>query len=193
MSVIGRALGFMGGVPGLSSFSTWNPSDKGAAVTLSNGDKTMALTSNNDCVRGTDGKTSGKWYWEITVDSFSGASGPGIGVANGSAGLTASFAVANAWCYYSQNGNKYDEGSGSAYGATFTSGAVIGVALDVDAGTVEFFKNGSSQGVWTPGLTGTIYPFVGGDSVINLQLTANFGASAFAYSPPSGFTAGIGP
>ena len=49
---------------------TWNPSDKGANVTLSNGNLSAEANSTNvDSVRATNSKSSGKWYWEIHIDN----------------------------------------------------------------------------------------------------------------------------
>ena len=44
--------------------------------------------------------------------------------------------------YVIANGNKLQNGgSNTAYGASFTTGDVIGVAYDADAGTLVFYKN----------------------------------------------------
>ena len=49
--------------------------------------------------------------------------------------------------YYSATGQVYLDGSASSYGATFnTNGTIIGVAFDRDNLTLEFYKNGVSQG-----------------------------------------------
>lgn len=55
--------------PGPSLFyATWNPADKAALVTLSNGNLTAeSSTTNWRSARSTISKTSGKWYWEITM------------------------------------------------------------------------------------------------------------------------------
>lgn len=51
------------------TYATWNPSDKSANVTLSNGNLTATITANTAFygARATIGKSSGKWYWEQTV------------------------------------------------------------------------------------------------------------------------------
>ncbi|MMZ59295.1 hypothetical protein D1872_213250 [compost metagenome] len=63
--------------------------------------------------------------------------------------------------------------------------------LDLDNGNLEFWKNGITQGVsHTNILTmGAVYPFVSsgqssGDATV---MTANFGASTFKYTPPTGY------
>jgi hypothetical protein len=116
--------------------------------------------------------------------------------------------------YQADNGQYYNGASASAYGATFTTLDVIGVALDADNQTVEFFKNGASQGLissvnsgMTAGdeyvvhltdrdvaqtLTGVIN--FGQDSTFSGATTAggnqdDNGIGDFAYAPPSGYLA----
>ena len=65
--------------------------------------------------------------------------------------------------------------------------------MDLDNGTLEFFKGGVSMGVAFTNLSGTIYAMTGGDTNGGTSnITANFGATAFAYTPPTGFAAGFG-
>jgi hypothetical protein len=53
------------------TFATWNPSDKNANVTLSGGNLTASVASwtTHYAARATIWKSSGKWYWEVTVVS----------------------------------------------------------------------------------------------------------------------------
>jgi hypothetical protein len=101
------------------------------------------------------------------------------------------------------SGNKIhqptDPYAGTAYGASYTTGDVIGIALDMTNGKLWFAKNGTWQASGNPaagtnacftGITGTLRAALGAYSSTP-TLTANFGASAFAYSPPSGFNAGL--
>lgn len=171
------------------TYATLNPSDKDADITLSNGDLTASHNAGTyDSVRATLGKSSGKWYWEVTC----GAMGAYeiIGIMTASGGLNGYIgADAYGWSYWS-DARKFNNGSQAAYGASFTNGDVIGIALDMDAGTITMYKNGVSQTQMYSGITGTVYPAVclAGFST---NLTCNFGASAFAYSPPSGYNAGV--
>ena len=48
-------------------------------------------------------------------------------------------ASANDWAY-TEDGNKYTSGSGTAYGSTYTSGDIIGVAMDLDNNKLYFLK-----------------------------------------------------
>ena len=49
-------------------------------------------------------------------------------------------------CSYTSTGSKAVNGSQSAYGASFTSNDIIGVVVDFGTGSVNFYKNGVSQG-----------------------------------------------
>ena len=168
------------------NYCTWNPLQNGG--TLANGNLDFAnLASNNKAVYGTIGVSSGKWYFEVVMDNV-GNKDCFIGIAKASGVNTSSYVGANAdsWGYISTNGYKYNNASGASYGASYTNGDVIGVALDIDAGTLVFYKNGSSQGTAFSGLTaGTYFPAV---SCYNSSLVANFGQRPFAY-PVSGFKA----
>jgi len=92
--------------------------------------------------------------------------------------------------YFGSNGNKYTAGSGSAYGATFTTGDVIGVALDLDAGTLTFYKNNTSQGTAYSSISGTFFPAIGkGITATGITSFINFGQRPFSYTPPTGYVA----
>lgn len=168
--------------------TTWNPSDKSANITLSSGNL-KATESLGDggfyAARGTVGKASGKWYWEVTVNALGG--GVQLGAETSSHTL-ANFvgSAANGWGYTS-TGSSWDEGTPLAgWAATYTAADVIGVALDMDSGEISFYKNGVLQGKLT-GVSGTVYPAV--SAAQSGAATANFGGSAFTHTIPTGFSA----
>lgn len=78
----------------------------------------------------------------------------------------------------------------SAYGSPYVSGDVIRVEADFTASTVEFFKNGTSQGsISISGMNdGTVdyFPSVYGS---NASLRVNFGQQPFIGTPTEGFKA----
>src|SRR5262245_53474608 len=70
--------------------STWNPSDKSANMTLSNGNLTAQCSVTGDTgVRGTSSATTGKLYFEVTTDQTGIANGgdTGIGIGASTANL----------------------------------------------------------------------------------------------------------
>lgn len=167
-----------------NNFSTLNGVTTQAG-TLKNGNLhyTAAVTTSNG--RGSLGMTSGKWYWEFAPVTASTATL--CGICNTALGDTIYPTTnANAWCYLG-NGQK-SNGSASAYGASFTNTNTVGVAFDADAGTLEFFKDGASQGVAFTGIpAGTYFPVVGQTSAVSIESAINFGQRPFAYTPPTGF------
>ena len=172
------------------NYATLNPLDKNAGLSPTNGNLDVVGVSGTThrMIRGTIGVSSGKWYWEITAVSTAGS--PFVGIAKQSASLADGQAVGSdafGWGYSQYIGQKYTNGTLSSYGAGWTSGDIIGIAFDVDNGTITFYKNGTTQGVAFTGLTsGPYFPAV---SVYHPdQLVANFGQRAFAY-PLSGFKA----
>ncbi len=173
------------------TYATWNPSDKSTQLTLSGGNLTGQGGAGGVWagVRSTIGKASGKWYWEITT----GASDGFIfyGIANTTWGLDNTiFSDANGWGYTGVSGMKANGSGEVAYGSTWGTGDKISVLLDMDAGTLTFWKNGVSQGQAFSGITGTLYAMMGPDGSANAA-TANFGATAFTYTPPAGYCQGL--
>lgn len=172
--------------------TTWNPADKGSACVLSNGNLTGTAPAINGSVRSIFSTSSGKWYWEITTTSTTYS--PGIGIGTAAASL-ANYpgSSSGAWAWFGNKGKKYTGGVSATYGtAGSIATSVIGVALDMTAGTITLYKNGVSLGVMYSGISGDIYALCGGNASVASDWTANFGATAFAYSPPAGHQAGFG-
>jgi hypothetical protein len=173
------------------NYCTWNAVDKSSNVTLSNG--------NLDTLHGGAGHTkavgniyvsSGKWYAEFTLATQGGAV-PVVGINSITLQGRNTYVGSETGSFgYSVSALKYSGSApaGTAYGATFTAGDVIGVALDLDTGTLVFYKNGASQGTAFTGVSGT-YTFAVSGIGISASWVANFGQRPFAYTAPSGFKA----
>lgn len=166
------------------NYATMNALQKGSFVTLTNGNLDSAVGASDGKVLATIGMSSGKWYAEVS--NFTGS--PTVGIATGASTLS-SFTGGDAysWGYY-PSGSKYTNGSSSAYGASWTTTDTIGIAFDADAGTLTFYKNGSSQGTAYSSLTSGPYFFSNGNSA-NTLCSWNFGQRPFAYTAPSGYKA----
>lgn len=191
-------------VPTLTSATAANYAVLNAAApapgstSITNGNLSWAQTaaSLNRAAIATFGMSSGKWYWECAVGASIGANNSlYFGIAQGSFTLTNYCgATTTSWGYTSGSGNKVTNGSGTAYGATFTSNDVIGFAFDADAGTITAYKNGASQGTMFTGLTSGPYfavvsESIGGGGTANLIRSMNFGQRPFTSTPPTGFVA----
>ena len=179
------------------NYATWNPLALGTDATLSDGSLKIAYGSSitRNATISTFGMTSGKWYWEteITASSLANTSAAlGISISSSSSALP-NYPGFNAlgWGYEGNQGYKYHNASGVAYGATYSVGDIIGVAFDADTGALEFYKNNVSQGVAYTGLTnGPYFPAIGDGSAGNtFTAVSNFGQRPFAYTPPAGYKA----
>ena len=171
------------------NYCTINPLNNPGGSTLSNGNLDCVTSSSlNGRVVGSIAVTSGKWYWEMLATSVATDLMVGISAASETTATTIPTS-ATTYLYYNYNGNKYNNGSNSAYGATYTTNDIIGVALDLDAGTLVFYKNGTSQGTAFSSLSGTFVPAFADGGTGTSSFTANFGQRAFAYTAPSGFKA----
>jgi hypothetical protein len=171
------------------NYATWNPVFPFGNQTFSEGNLRLVTGTTGGSI-GTIALNQGKWYWEITAVTISVG---GTRVGGISELTTATTSLNSKSVYYQQNGNKIINNSSTAYGASLTDGDIVGVALDVDAKTIEFYKNGSSQGsidissVYSSGdLVVPASPQSGGESQ---TITANFGQRPFSYTAPSGFKA----
>jgi hypothetical protein len=180
------------------NYCTLNPLDYGSRSTSTFGGGNLNVSNANggsadSIYRSTFGVSSGKWYFETTFTQMYNDEAF-VGIARGSDSFTLKTSsnpyYVGTFTYnsYYASGVKLASGSSSSYGASWTANDVIGVALDLDAGTLTFYKNNSSQGTAFTGLTGTWFPTVvngGGNSAI----VVNFGQRPFAYTPPTGFVA----
>ena len=130
--------------------------------------------------------STGKWYWEVTGVTVT---GPSLMVGVAAYNTADSYAYMNSTSlgYYSASGNKFvNNGASTAYGAAWTDGDIIGVAVDVVAGFVNFYKNGTDQGSISYPAEG-LFPFgCDGNSSLAGSMVFNFGQRPFNYTPPTG-------
>ena len=188
---------YAGSSYGVGNYAVLNPvggAYSGSACALSQGNLYAVITSTTNVaeVSSTIGVPSGKWYWETNVVSVNTtyAYGCVLGISNqASNGTSANFAVTG-YFYNAKDGNKITTVSGSiassSYGATYTNGDVIGVAFDATAGTLTFYKNGTSQGTAFTGISASTW-YARVSSNDGCTVAVNFGQRPFAYTPPSGF------
>ncbi|NBQ97491.1 MAG: hypothetical protein EBT26_03815 [Microbacteriaceae bacterium] len=177
-----------------ANYCVWNQLNKSGSIANGNLDATQGGSSSYGNVSSTVGVSSGKWYWEVTPTTsisvaacelgISGASRY-VGNLTGGSGNISQFSDSYV---YRKDGNKANNNSGAAYGASYAQNDVIGVALDLDGGTITFYKNGTSQGVAYSGISGVFSP-VACTSETGTTINANFGQRPFSYTPPSGFVA----
>ena len=182
--------------------TTWNPADKSASTTLSNGN----LTATNDGAstggfRSIASASSGKKYWEITAAGATVADAA-VGVANASHSVDASFdGGTNSLGWYGTDGKVYlNEVDIGSY-VTFASGDVLCLAFDLTAELMWFRKGAGNwnnsasanpatgaEGLDVSGLSAGPYFAYGFLKNADDAFTANFGATSYAQTAPSGFS-----
>jgi hypothetical protein len=174
-----------------ANYAVLNPLSKvGSTVVIQDNNLTFTKSGatyyNYACA--TIGISSGKFYWEITQGSTTDLT---VGITNSvyADGQNGPGYSAGSYIYMAYNGNKRNNNVLTAYGGTFlTSGYVIGVALDMDIGTLTFYLNGVSQGQAFSNLDGTYFPYVSDQGGQITLAYANFGQRPFSYPTlPTGF------
>lgn len=150
----------------LSPFSNDLYAVSGGAATLSRGN--LRYTDAN-ASQWTIGRswyaipTTGKWYWEVQVNTVGGSGAPQIGILgiqellSGAGGNSYVGFYKNGYAYTSAGATYNASVAGSSY-SSYTTGDVIGIAYDADNGKLYFSKNGTWQNSGNPGAgTGAIY------------------------------------
>ena len=170
---------------GVANYPVLNPLYKGyggyTATPLTFSNANLSVTGNgsaNNAAATMALPSSGKFYWEYVWTATAGGEMDGgiIGIA----GLP---------YYYRYDGTYYNGSTYVAYGASYTTNDVIGVAIDMDNLTFTFYKNNVSQGVKTAAFPsgGTYFPWVYCSNTVGASI--NFGQRPFSYTPPSGYVA----
>ena len=192
--------------------------------TLSEGN-CKAVTTNGERMAGpsTLGFANGKWYMEYKITDINSINVI-VGIDNDSGRSFHEFRDnVNFWdasnSYgYQNDGNKRTTGVQASYGNSYTTGDIIGIAVDMDNRKIYFSKNGTYQnsGDPTTGSTGTgsafdltdgltyFFQTADQDSESGFTVEANFGQPSFSissgnadanghgnfeYAPPSGYYA----
>ena len=135
--------------------STWNPSDKGANVTLSGGNLTAVKNgSGYESVRGTESKISQRRYFEVTAVAASGSSiNLMVGVADSAFTLTGR--------YLGENNAGAKKSAGRYSNATFyrnlnnaasnapttaiSAGTIVGIDIDFSASVMRLYDGATGS------------------------------------------------
>jgi hypothetical protein len=184
----------------VANYAVINPLQVATNSTISDGNlKALAVGAGTHKTQyATIGASTGKFYWETTWSTCGGSGGCGIGVGFNQANSPLSYlGIGNSYSYNNYTGEKVNNGTATAYGNSWTSGVVIGCAIDMTNGKIWWSKNGTWQASGDPaagtnaaftGLTGTFVPawsfYDASDSY-----TPNFGQQPFTYTPPANFLA----
>jgi hypothetical protein len=185
-------------------FVTWNPFDKGSGVTLAATNLMATFTEpfgTKNAVRSTISHSTGKFYAEFTATTVVVSESVGIGDANFNIDSSPGYiGGSNFSLGYDAGGNVFqNNGTVVATYSTYTSGDVVGMAVDIGGQLIwwrvnagNWNNNGAADpatganGLSTSALTGPFFAASSGNGGNNV-FTANFGASAYAHIPPSGY------
>jgi len=124
-------------------FSTINPLDA-TGCTLSLGNNRTAFSSSFNFAKSTLGWSAGKYYMEAKASTITDRGGVGIVKSLATAYSTSS--IDSNRIFYHSNGNVYTNviDGGSTSVATISQGDIVGIEVDMTAGTCKFYKNGSA-------------------------------------------------
>jgi len=183
-SMIDSPTNFDNGGTGVGNYCTFNPlAVTPVAATFAEANlKVTTATTGGNAFGTIQIPTTGKWYWEITAGS---GTSPYIGIAAYLATQSYAWSNTNSVFYVGSNGNKSVDGTASAYGSTYTTNDVIGVAVDVGASTITFYKNNVSQGAISHTFVDVYPALADGASATTDIFYANFGQRPFSYTPPT--------
>jgi hypothetical protein len=190
------------------SYAYWSPTDKPAGITLSDSDKVATGTGVAVApLRSITARARGKWYVEFVIENF--VNSLGVGFASRVAAI-APYLGAGMYSFslfgnYSSQVRAFHLGSAInswTPPTPYTTGDVVGMHIDYDAGKAWFAKNGTAISGDPAAGTGAMITF---SPNIPMCLAANpYGNSASGgavrlrtdpaehdYSAASGFTAGF--
>lgn len=190
--------------------TTWNPADKTASMTLSNGNLTATVAAFGiQGVRTIHSQSTARYYWEYTFNQVANTSA--CGITNSTSSLTALGVTGAAGAAYVNSSGTMFVNSTTSLGSLggFAVGNTACIALDL-AGLLLWFRKGAA-GLWNNSGTANPVTAIGGFSIsaltggavpayglyssssasTNAAITANFGDSAFVGAVPAGFTAGL--
>ncbi len=190
----------------VSSTDTWNPADKTAGMILSNGNKTVTSTNGGlGGVRTVGTHTTGKWYFELFVNTMTGNifDSDGIGICTGAVPLASIPGNANSF-WIREDGDMFLGPSGLLT-INALAGQTVGFAIDLDAQLLwarsTGFGNSWTAGSYTSdpvtGLNGldtstvfgvgvAVYPCATGDATTTDVIDFN---QTLTYAPPTGYCA----
>lgn len=166
---------------------TWNPNDSVASLSENNL-KAYNTSNYHRGAKATEGRSNGKWYWEIeTLSAPSSNKAIGIGVCDSSEPVSTHFKSEKSVRYYQSNSPRINTGSTEIpFNKNIGLNDIVSVLLNMNEKKIEFRKNG--EYVWNGNIDAYIdsiaYPMV---DVYAMESMANFGATPFQYPVPEGY------
>jgi len=183
----------------------WSSTYKHANTVLLNGGYTMSFSSTaNQQIQVEMGRSSGKWYFEVRLDSMYDQSGPPyVGITSVLTAAPLGSLPYRYLYFYFRSGLKAYSTSDTSYttagfGSAWASGDVIGVAVDMDARKIWYSRNGVWQGGGDPSAgtspasswsyVFTAYPTFAPMNINYCTATLRTGSAPLQYALPAGFS-----
>jgi hypothetical protein len=196
--------------PVSTTYTIFDTATADAAITLSTDKLTPTRNSGfgGQKVLGVNGKTSGKFYFEVKPLTTPSGNYTQYGIAVSTVdkdmlwlgnGIATFYPYGNSGSpsYLGNGGNTAISGLS---GTSIIANDLVGIAVDLDNKTIWFRVNGgnwngnathnpatNTGGFSFSALSGTFHPIFGSE-IIGHSATYNFGATAFGATAPSGFT-----
>lgn len=194
---------------GNSGFGNWNPADTSTGV-LSNFDLTYtANISGTPYTRATFGASAGKFYFEVLLSLVNASTLTGFGIATKTAtyaNMQASGLNCAMLTNFGANSPMYVNGTQVISNLGASNNNHCGCAINFATQLIWFrpapASNWNNSGTANPatgtggqsisGLSGSLFPFctINTGHAGSNSMTANFGASAFSGTAPTGFNPG---
>lgn len=178
--------------------TTWDPANKDASITLSNGNLTAtgATAGANawKSARATGSQSTGKYYFEASVVAVDGSNGWMLGVENGSGTLSSYIGSTANGAGFTSTGAFWRNGGSASGGVSFTKylGAWRSIRSVNSHNTGKFYAEVSADAIdgthgWIFGISsasGPLSNYLGSDSN-----SAGFQSNSFYYAPIAGSAA----
>ena len=180
-----------------NNFCTLNSVKKDGQTTLSNGNLQASGSQSstyNINTQGTFAQSSGKWYYEVEFTSGSGSCA--VGWTRTTLRSSDNPTTGGGIVYRPTNGDYVDlAGNNPTTPPTTSTGTVIQVAIDLDAGKIWFGSGGTYFNSGDPSAgSNEAMTFTGGSELLAPAVRTmaatfnfNFGQRAFSYTAPTGF------
>jgi len=190
--IVYNTTGDVGGVV-RGNYATLNPlASVSSPPTFANGNlEATGPASGVGVCQTTAAATSGKFYAEVTVTRTSDRLDLGI-MGSGVSMTTTNYlgTDTNTIAYLTSTGVIRKDNTNNQTGlATCTTGDVVGMTVDMDTGSIQFYKNNATVGTAVSFTPSSYVAFLFAQTTSNntSKGTWNFGQRPFAYTPPSGF------
>ena len=158
-----------------NNFATMNPLENYyQSATFTQGNNTIKTAEKTPSIA-TIGLESGKWYCEGKCIVTTSGTDWQIGITSTQVVATSNELgnFANDWSYQGADGKYRNNNAGSTYGNSYTTGDIIGIALDLTNSKLYFSKNGVWQDSGDPTSGGT------GTGAISITAVASTPQSAY--------------